>query len=80
MRLLDAAMASRDYELGREEIRTDLLEFASFVLLCEMSGQSLARPPELQPFTLALVGLGQRYKDPKILRDLAQLVRAGAPL
>lgn len=78
--LLRAVMDARDFELRREEIREDLLEFATFILLAELSGQRIGAQTAREPFAIALIGFGGKYANPRILRDLAQLVRAGAPL
>lgn len=78
--LLGALIQSREAELGRQELRTDLIEFATFCLLAELCGQSLGIEPARQPLLIMLAVLSEKYRHPRILRDIAALVREGCPI
>jgi len=79
-RLLAALMQAREHELERREaVRHDLLEFATFCLMIELTGGRLAHPPTLDPFLLMLTAMSMKYHKPVICRALADLAEDGVP-
>jgi len=77
-RLLAAVMAARDHELERgDSLRPDLLEFATFCLMVELTGGRLHHQPVLDPFLIMLGGMSKKYQTPVICRALAALAEDG---
>jgi hypothetical protein len=79
--LLAAAFQARDHELERREgHRIDLIEFATFALLVELTGGRLAHDPKREPFLLMLTAMTMKYRNPVLCRALFALAKKGIPL
>lgn len=82
--LLKALLAARDHEIdhaGRidEFWREDLVEFATFVLLAEASGDRLALGASREPLILMLTAMTEKYRNPLICRRVLALVQEALP-
>lgn len=90
-RLLAAVMAAREHEIERLKFereerggtcnhRLDLLEFATFALLVELTGGRLAHEPCRRPFLVMLTAMTMKYRNPVLCRALIALARESVPL
>lgn len=77
---IEAVMKARDRELQREEIRPELVEMASLLVLWESSSMPLWALSELEKHSIAtLLGqLAAQYRSPVLVKALLRLLKSPA--